>query len=133
MRQGDSKEGVVVHRSLVPMRGTLHHLVRYGPKQGGSPACKQQGYADPVSVTFTEMVQDKPKLFSHKREYSRQTGFIHHQDLLSPGNKSGMLHSRNRRAVKPSSNVDGSATGIEGIASTFVDVRDDMCVLLRDS
>ena len=115
------------------MRGTLHHLVWYGPEQGGSPTCKQQGYADSVSATFTEMVQDKPELFSHKREYSCQTGFIHHQELLGPGNKSGMQHSRNRRAVKPSCNVDGSATGVEGIAYIFIDVRDDLCVILRDS
>jgi len=115
------------------MRGTLHHLVRYGPKQGGSPSCKQQGYADSVSATFTEMVQDKPELFSHEREYSCQTGFIHHQELLGPRNKSGMQHSRNRRAIKPSSNVDGSATGVEGITCIFIDVRDDLCVILRDS
>ena len=85
-----------------------------------------------VSGTFTEMALDKPKLFSHKREYSCQTGFIHHQELLRPGNKSGTQHSRNRRAIKPSSNVDGS-TGIEGIAYIFIDVRDDLCVILRDS
>ena len=121
---------MVVRRFLVPLRGTLHHLVQYGPKQGGSPTCKQQGYANPVSVTFTEMVQDKPKLFSHEREYSCQTGFIHHQELLGSRNKSGMQHSRNRRAVKPSSNIDGSATGAEGIADIFIGVRDDMCVIL---
>ena len=111
----------------------LHHLVRYKSRQGCSPGCKQQGYVGFVRITFTEMKLDKPELLSHKREYPCQTGFIHHQDLLSPGNKSGMQHSRNRRAVKPSSNVDGSTTGVEGIASIFIDVRDDMCVLLGDS
>ena len=79
------------------------------------------------------MVQDKPELFSHEREYSCQTGFIHHQELLEPRNKSGMQHSRNRRAVKPSSNIDSSATGAEGIAYNFISVRDDLCVILRDS
>ena len=88
---------------------------------------------DPVSVAFTDMVQDKPKLFSHKREYSCQTGFIHQQELLRPGNKSGMEHSRNRMAVKPSSNIDGSTAGVESIACSFIDVRDDMCVFLRDN
>ena len=87
----------------------------------------------PVSGTFTEMVPDKPELFCYKREYSRQTGFIHQQELLRPRNKGGMQHSRNRWAVKPSSNIDGSTTGVEGIACIFIDVRGDLDTVLIDT
>ena len=86
-----------------------------------------------ISGTFTEIPLDKPELFSHKREDSYQTGFIHQQELLGPGNKSGMQHSRNWRTVKPSSNIDGSTTGVEGIACIVINVWDDPCVVLIEN
>jgi hypothetical protein len=112
------------------MRGMLLHLVRYKSKQGGSPACKQQGYVDLVSGTFTEIALDKPELFGHKREYSCQTSFINQQEFLGPGNKSSVQHSRNRRAIKPSGNIDGSTAGVENIACIFIDVWNDLCAVL---
>ena len=86
-----------------------------------------------VSGTFTVMVPDKPELFSHKREYSCQTGFIRQEELFRPSNNGSMQHSRNRGAVKPSSNIDGSTTGVEGIACIFIDVRGDIGMVLIDN
>ena len=130
-KQGDSREGVVTRCFLVPMRGTPHHLVPYGSKQGGSPTYKaglcsfSQCYIHRNGARRTRTVQSQARIFLPNR-------FIHHQKLLRPRNKSSMQHSRNRRAVKPSSNIDGPATGAEGIADTFIGVRDDLCVILRD-
>ena len=89
--------------------------------------------ASRISGTFTEVSLDKPELFSHKREYSYQAGFVHQQELLRPRNESGMQHSRNWWTVKPSSNIDGPTTGVEGIACIVIGVWDDMCAVLIDN
>jgi len=44
-----------------------------------------------------------------------------------------MQHSRNLWAVKPPGNIDGSTPGVENIACTFIDVRDDLGVLLIEN
>ena len=41
-----------------------------------------------------------------------------------------MQHSRDWWTVKPLRDVDGSTTGIEGIARVSIDVWDDLCVVL---